>query len=82
MEANRKKHRVGPIATLTVTLLAYPLSSGPAIWLVGATGPHPAALFAFKLLYAPLALLLAPLPKSCDDAVMRWLVLWDFYGVF
>ncbi|MGH7137312.1 MAG: hypothetical protein ACREHD_16335 [Pirellulales bacterium] len=65
-----------------VTLLAYPLSSGPAITLVGATGPHPAALFVFKALYAPLALVFAVLLKSCDDAAMRWLMFWDYYGVF
>lgn len=84
MDENPKTRRRGGFAagSLIALFALYVFSSGPAVTMLGATGPHPAALFAFKVLYSPLALLLAVAPKSWDDAAMRWLMLWDFYGVF
>jgi predicted permease len=83
MEENRKK-RGGASAAILLSLLlvAYPLSIGPATTLLGVTNSHPAAMLAFKVAYSPVAAVVTVLPKRCEDAVDRWIALWDFYGVF
>jgi hypothetical protein len=81
VEQNRKKHGWAWGAILLALLLvAYPLSLGPAIMLVGATGTHrdPFWFGAFQLVYGPLAFMPAPI----DNVLQRWGELWDVYGEF
>ncbi len=81
MEENRKKGGWTWVAILLAALLvAYPLSLGPAIMLVGATGTHqdPIWFGVFQCVYGPLAFMPAPI----DDALQRWGELWDVYNEF
>ena len=81
MEENRRRHgRYWVPILLVALLLAYPLSLGPAITLVGATGTHRDPLWfgIFQCVYGPLAFMPSPL----DDALQWWGELWDVYGEF
>ncbi len=68
------------ILLLAVLLVAYPLSLGPAVALVGATGTHrdPFWFTVFQCIYGPLALVPSPL----SNPIQWWIELWDFYGEF
>jgi hypothetical protein len=81
MEENRKKHGwAGAAILLAVLLVAYALSIGPAVAIVGATGTRrdPFWFTIFQCIYTPLSLLPSPL----GDLVQWWVELWDFYGEF
>lgn len=77
MEKNRKKRgwAWGTIL-LAMLLLAYPLSVGPAIAIVGASGCHPTAIKVFQGVYAPLFLL-----PGIETMIQPWVDLWDTYGI-
>ncbi|HWB08000.1 MAG TPA: hypothetical protein VG826_02060 [Pirellulales bacterium] len=79
----KQRKRDGAAAwTLSALLVLYVLSTGPAVTALGASGSHPAVVFAFRIIYAPLALFLALLPQRCEAAIDRWIALWGFYGAF
>ena len=83
MAENRMKRYGGLVPILIVSLiLAYPLSLGPAIMLVGATGTHrdPFWFGVFQCIYGPLAL--TPMPTTLHYALQWWIELWDVYGEF
>jgi hypothetical protein len=79
MEENRKKHRgIWAAIVLTILLVVYPLSLGPAVMLVGATGRNPFLFAVFQCVYGPLAFI----PGPPGDALQWWGELWDIYGEF
>ncbi|HVX15603.1 MAG TPA: hypothetical protein VHC22_30740 [Pirellulales bacterium] len=80
MDENRKK-RGGAWAglLLAILLVAYPLSIGPAVAILGATGIDPVLCRILVTIYEPLDRL--PLPSPLDDALVRWIDAWDFYGL-
>ena len=68
MDEKRKKHGwAWAIILVTMMLVAYPLSIGPAFAVIGASGCD------LTLVYAPLE----PFKKVIEP----WLDLWDFYGI-
>ncbi|HVX15195.1 MAG TPA: hypothetical protein VHC22_28640 [Pirellulales bacterium] len=82
MDENRKKRGGASVALLLALLLvAYPLSIGPAVALLGMTNIHPAAHFVFKAVYLPLGLVVDALPASARPIFEDWLDLWDFYRI-
>lgn len=78
MEENRKKHGWASVAILlAVFAVAYPLSTGPAIMMVGASGCNRTFLSIFRCVYTPLEFV----PES-ESLLRPWAELWDIYGVF
>ncbi|HWB11960.1 MAG TPA: hypothetical protein VG826_22230 [Pirellulales bacterium] len=70
------------LSTVLGLLIAYPLSIGPAIMLLGAlgVGEYPFLENAFYCVYdRPLGLLTLPDPLS--DLLDWWIQLWDIYGI-
>jgi hypothetical protein len=68
------------IITFVGLLIAYPLSIGPAVMLLGAlpANAYPFFLDAFYCIYdGPLGLL----PDALNDLLYWWINLWDIYGV-
>jgi hypothetical protein len=61
-------------------LIAYPLSAGPAVALLGALGPdeHPLLVNFFGCVYD---LPLGALPGPLVDLLQWWVDLWDVYGI-
>lgn len=64
------------VVVLMAVVVGYPLSSGPAIALYGATGRNETFGHVGSAMYEPLA----KLPESFHSA-LQWWDLWDFYGV-
>jgi hypothetical protein len=80
----KKKPRRFAVIVIVVLglLIAYPLSIGPAVMLLGSlpTGAYPFFLDAFYCVYdGPLGLL--PMPDALSDLLYWWVDLWDVYGV-
>jgi hypothetical protein len=77
----RKPRRTAAVILVTILglLIAYPLSVGPAVMLLGALsdGEYPFFLDAFYWVYDPLGLL----PDALNDLLDWWINLWDIYGV-
>lgn len=85
MDENRKKHGWAWAAiTLGFLIVAYLMSLGPAVMLVGATGTRqdPFWFGVFQCVYGPLALSEAVLPRQLVDLVQWWIELWDVYHEF
>jgi hypothetical protein len=79
MKENRKKSGGTWVAiVLVILLVVYPLSLGPAIMLVGASGRNPLLFTAFQCIYGPLSFM----PRPVDDALQWWGETWDIYGEF
>lgn len=78
MEENRKTHGWAWAAiALFVLPLAYPMSSGPAVAIWGATGGNRTLGAILDSIYYPLG----EMPEPFSDMLEWWLELWDFYGV-
>lgn len=80
----RKPPRSAVVISITALglLIAYPLSVGPAVMLLGALGitEHPFLENAFYYVYdRPLGLL--PLPDTLGNLLDWWIQLWDVYGI-
>jgi hypothetical protein len=74
MEESRKKHGGTWAAILLVMLfVAYPLSTGPAFAMIGASGCNRTFIRVFQWVYSPLG--------PFERAIEPWVDLWDFYGI-
>ncbi len=78
MNDERKQPGVAFWATLAVVavLMLYPLSVGPAAWLVTVAGEHVWLADAFELFYLPLALAVSMLPAPINDACTDYVSWW------
>jgi hypothetical protein len=61
------------IVLLAMALLAYPLSTGPAFAMIGASGCNRTLIRVFQWVYDPL--------RPFEPALDPWVNLWDFYGI-
>lgn len=61
---------------LLALLVGYPLSIGPAVMIVGASGCNDTIANGFQLVYAPLSF--APILGSL---LGPWIEFWDIYGI-
>jgi hypothetical protein len=80
----RKSRRPAAVILIAIVglLIAYPLSIGPAVMLLGALGigEYPFLEDVFYCVYdRPLGLL--PLPDPLSDLLDWWITLWDVYGI-
>lgn len=74
MDQNRKKHGWAWAAILLIVLaVAYPLSTGPAVTIIGATGGNRTLIRVFQWVYDPL--------RPFESALDPWIDLWDVYGI-
>lgn len=73
--------RLAPIiaTTLLVAVFAYPLSTGPAILLLGAPSCPLHAKQILHQIYDPL--FEPPIPYRVQKALYSWVDLWDLYGL-
>ncbi|HWB11160.1 MAG TPA: hypothetical protein VG826_18170 [Pirellulales bacterium] len=75
MEENRKKRGgAWAVVLVAIMLVAYPLGTGPAVMMIGASGCNRTCIRVFKLVYTPLDLV----PESL---LRPWVELWDIYDI-
>lgn len=82
MEKKPRRFAIAIVLAVLGIVIAYPLSVGPAVMLLGAVGvgEHPFLENAFYCVYdRPLGLL--PLPDQLGNLLDSWINLWDIYGI-
>jgi hypothetical protein len=76
-ERSRTRRAVAVPLIAIALLLAYVLSVGPAFTILGASDCNPTVLRIHHCMYWPLDLL----PEPFEGVLLRWIELWDIYGV-